>query len=73
MEGSLMQSNPTRVAIMAFMEARPESGWITAGEVCPALEVKAQLSAVAYHLAILAENGLLKRDDSQPQPRFQLA
>lgn len=66
-----MRSNPTRNAIMNLFDDRPDTAAPTdAAEVHSALQADAPLKAVAYHLAVLAGKGFLKRDDAE---RFQPA
>lgn len=67
-----MRSNPTRSAILNLLERRPETE-TTVTEVWDVLRADASLRAVGYHLTVLAANGLIKQDDSQTEPCFQLA
>lgn len=64
-----MRSNPTRNAILNLIEDRPEPDGTTAEQVRAELEGDAPLSAVVYHLRVLADNGYLQCDAE----RFQLA
>lgn len=64
-----IRSNNTRSAILNLIEDRPKAGSITAEEVRAALQAAAPPQVVAYHMAVLAANGFLKRDGV----RFQLA
>ncbi len=65
-----MRSNPIRDAIMHLIEDSPETAGTTAVEVRAGLQADAPLSAVVYHLRVLAANRYLKRDDSGAEPRF---
>lgn len=70
-----VRSNPTRSAILDFFEGRPDAGPTNAAEVWgAAFRADApSLSAVVYHLRVLADNGHLERDGSPAEPRFRLA
>jgi predicted transcriptional regulator len=68
-----MRSNPTRDAILNLLEDSPDPPGTTADEVRGGLQADAPLSAVVYHLRVLADNGRLECDDSQAAPRFLLA
>jgi predicted transcriptional regulator len=66
-----MRSNPVRDAIMNLFAGRLDAAAPTdATEVHSALEADASPKAVAYHLAVLVGNGILKSDDTE---RFQPA
>ncbi len=63
-----MRSNPIRAAILKLLEDSPEPPGTTAEEVRAELQADAPLSAVAYHLRVLADNDYLRRDDSETDP-----
>lgn len=68
-----MRSNPIRDAILNLLEDSAEPPGTTAEQVRAGLQADAPLSAVVYHLRVLADNGRLERDDSQAAPRFLVA
>lgn len=67
-----MRSNPTRSAILNILERSPEAE-TTVTDLWNVLRADASLRAVGYHLRVLAANGRLTCDDSETEPRFQLA